>query len=174
MRALFSLAPDRNDNETSRCIRPPNKVFVSKRILPILVLFGSRWRLLSLHHESDRFNWQISIKLSIIEPKPIPPLSALSLLLLSTELNSAQFNCFLSATTLLNASLLSSIKVVLKSQTERDICCVHSRRMSRSPRQVTRFGLISIDSFINLCAKWTSLVTTSPSSAEIFFVKPFL
>lgn len=82
MRALFSLAPCRNDNETPRWIRPPNKVFISNKNLPIFVLFGSRRRLLSLHHESDRLDWQILIKLSIIKPRPISPLSALSLLLL--------------------------------------------------------------------------------------------
>lgn len=82
MRALFSLAPCRNDDENPRCIRPPNKVFILNQFLPIFVLFYSGGRLLSLHHQSERLERQRLIKLSIIRARAMSPLSALSLLLL--------------------------------------------------------------------------------------------
>lgn len=107
MRALFTLAPCRNDNEDARCVRPPNKVIISNNLLPIFVLFRSGGRLLSLHHQSERLHRQTWTKWSIIKGRAMSALSALSSLRLRLRwtLRSSTLSCLQHYSRLLDKDL---------------------------------------------------------------------
>lgn len=150
MRALFSLAPCRNDNEPRRWIRPLNKVFILNIFLPIFVFFASRRRLLSFHHESDRLDWKIRFKSSIIKPRPISPLSALSSLLLRLSWTLCAVQLF-SISNITQCLFAKRNKTTTHSQI-RHIYCMHPGRLYRGICQWSSSEWRSIDSCTNLCA----------------------